>query len=86
MGGWKTWLGILIGLMFVIWCISGIVLMYAGIPHITAGERLYRLPALDLSTVSVTPAQVVAPSTAPNAMPACKERSCIWRMMTRRPA
>ena len=43
------WLGILVGLMFVAWCVSGFVLMYAGIPHIHAGERLDRLPPLDLS-------------------------------------
>ena len=53
------WLGILIGLMFVIWCISGIVLLYAGIPHITAGERLYRLPVLDASTINVSPQQAL---------------------------
>lgn len=54
------WLGILVGLMFVIWSLSGIILMYAGIPHMTAGERLHRLPALDLETVAVTPAEALA--------------------------
>lgn len=54
------WLGILIGLMFVFWCLSGVVLMYAGIPHISAGERLHRLPALDLDAVRVSPAQALA--------------------------
>ncbi len=54
------WLGILVGLMFLIWSLSGIVLMYAGIPHMTAGERLHRLPALDLSTVKVTPAEALS--------------------------
>jgi hypothetical protein len=53
------WLGILVGLMFVIWSLSGIVLMYAGIPHMTAGERLHRLPALDLSEVKISPAQAL---------------------------
>ncbi len=53
------WLGIVIGLMFVAWCISGFVLMYAGIPHMTAGERLDRLPPLDLSTATVTPQQAL---------------------------
>ena len=50
------WLGIVVGLVFVAWCVSGVVLMYYGVPHLTAGERLMRLPALDLSTVRVTPA------------------------------
>ena len=54
------WLGILVGLMFVVWSLSGIILMYAGIPHMNAGERLHRLPALDLSTVRVTPAEALA--------------------------
>lgn len=53
------WLGILVGLMFVAWCISGFVLMYAGIPHINAGERLDRLPPLDLSTANITPQQAL---------------------------
>ncbi len=51
------WLGIVVGVVFVAWCVSGIVLMYAGVPHLTAGERLMRLPALDLSTIRVTPAE-----------------------------
>ena len=51
------WLGIVVGVVFVAWCVSGVVLMYYGVPHLTAGERLMRLPALDLSTVRVTPAE-----------------------------
>ena len=54
------WLGILIGVLFVTWCVSGIVLMYYGIPTLKAGERLMRLPALDLSTVQLTPAEAFA--------------------------
>ena len=30
--------------------------MYYGVPHLTAGERLMRLPPLDLSSIAVTPA------------------------------
>ena len=51
------WLGIGIGVMSVVWFISGIVLVYYGMPHITAGERLFRMPPLDLSSVAVTPAE-----------------------------
>ena len=54
------WLGIVVGLVFVAWCVSGVVLMYYGVPHLTAGERLMRLPALDLSTVRVAPADAAA--------------------------
>jgi PepSY-associated TM region len=65
--GWRfsliffhRWLGIAVGLMFIVWTVSGVILMYYGIPHQTAGERLARLPPLDLSTVTVTPAQALA--------------------------
>ena len=54
------WLGIVVGLVFVAWCVSGVVLMYYGVPHLTAGERLMRLPVLDLSTVRVSPSQAAA--------------------------
>jgi hypothetical protein len=51
------WLGIAIGVVFIAWCVSGIVLMYYGVPHLSAGERLMRLRPLDLSTIAVTPAE-----------------------------
>ena len=54
------WLGIVVGLVFVAWCVSGVVLMYYGVPHLTAGERLMRLPVLDLSTVRVSPCAAAA--------------------------
>ena len=54
------WLGIGVGVVFVAWCISGIVLMYYGVPHLTAGERLMRLPPLDLSTVRVSPGEAAS--------------------------
>ncbi len=54
------WLGIIVGVVFVAWCVSGVVLMYYGVPHLTAGERLMRLPVLDLSTIRVTPAEAAA--------------------------
>lgn len=53
------WLGIAIGLMFVLWTISGVVLMYYGIPHHTAGERLSRLPPLSLDTATISPQQAL---------------------------
>ena len=51
------WLGIVLGIVFLAWCVSGVVLMYYGVPHLTAGERLMRLPPLDLSAIRVTPAE-----------------------------
>jgi hypothetical protein len=53
------WLGIALGIFFVLWCISGFVLMYYGIPTLKAGERLMRLPPLDLSTVRISPTEAV---------------------------
>ncbi len=54
------WLGILVGLMFIIWTISGVILMYYGIPHYTAGERLAHMPPLDMSTATLTPQEALA--------------------------
>ena len=51
------WTGIVIGLMFVAWVVSGIVLLYWGLPHLTAGERLSRLPPLDLAAIRISPAE-----------------------------
>jgi len=59
------WLGIGVGAVFVTWCVSGVILMYAGVPHLAAGERLMRLPPLDLSTIRVTPAEAAASFTDP---------------------
>ena len=47
------WLGIAGSLLFVVWFVSGIVLMYAGMPALTPEERLSRLPVLDLSQARV---------------------------------
>lgn len=47
------WLGIAGSLLFMAWFVSGIVLMYAGMPSLTAEERFARLPELDLSSARV---------------------------------
>lgn len=59
------WLGIVLGAVFVAWCVSGIVLMYYGVPHLTAGERLMRLPVLDLSSARISPEEAAAHLTEP---------------------
>ena len=60
---WKTffiylhrWTGIVFGLVFVVWFISGVAIMYVGLPHLSTRERLGHMPALDLSTATLTPA------------------------------
>jgi hypothetical protein len=59
---WKTlfiyvhrWTGIVFGLIFVVWFISGVAMMYVGMPHLSEKERLGHLVPLDLSTVRVSP-------------------------------
>ena len=49
------WLGIVGGLLFVTWFVSGIVLMYAGMPSLSESERLRHLPPLDLARIAVAP-------------------------------
>lgn len=49
------WLGIVGGLLFVAWFVSGVVMMYARMPGMAPEERLARAPALDLSTATVSP-------------------------------
>lgn len=57
------WLGIAGGLVFLVWFASGIVMMYARMPRLTAEERLLRLAPLDLSRLRVNFAGSVSPAT-----------------------
>jgi hypothetical protein len=49
------WLGIACGVLFVIWFVSGIVMMYARMPALENSERLARLPAIDPGSIRVSP-------------------------------
>ena len=50
------YLGIPLSLVFVVWFVSGIVMMYTGgMPELTPQLRLNRLPALDISRINLTP-------------------------------
>ena len=51
------WLGILGSLLFLAWFVSGIVLMYAGMPTLSPAERLDRLSSIKLSAARLTPAE-----------------------------
>lgn len=64
MGGHQTarvlvythrWLGIVSGVLFVLWFASGIVMIYARMPELDPLERLARLPAINPATVRVMP-------------------------------
>jgi uncharacterized membrane protein len=50
------WLGIGGCLLFVMWFVSGVVMMYVGYPTLTEGERLAGLRALDVGQARVSPA------------------------------
>jgi hypothetical protein len=59
--GWRgpvvythRWLGIVFGVLFILWFVSGIVMMYAGMPALEPQERLARLPRLDFSSARVS--------------------------------
>jgi len=49
------WLGIACGLLFAMWFVTGIVMMYAPMPSLSGLERGSRLPALDVSSLSLGP-------------------------------
>lgn len=49
------WLGIVSGILFVIWFVSGIVMMYARMPALETSERLSRLPAISPESIRVAP-------------------------------
>jgi hypothetical protein len=51
------WLGIAGGLLFAPWFISGIVMMYARMPDLAEEERVARAEVLDLSAISISPAE-----------------------------
>lgn len=53
------WLGIAGGCLFVSWFVSGIVLIYVGMPILTDEERLSRLPDIDLSEVGIDVTEAV---------------------------
>ena len=54
------WLGIAGCVLFIAWFFSGIVMMYARMPTLAAEERLARATPLDLSAVTITPADAAA--------------------------
>jgi len=55
------YVGIPMSVVFIVWFVSGIVMIYAGgMPTVTQDERLRRLPSLDLDAIRVPPAAAVA--------------------------
>jgi hypothetical protein len=54
------WLGVALCLLFIVWFPSGIGMMYWDFPAITPADRLARSPALDGSTIALSPSQAFA--------------------------
>lgn len=49
------WLGIVLSALFIVWFLSGVVMMYARMPALDAVERLARLPAIRPDSIRVPP-------------------------------
>jgi hypothetical protein len=54
------WLGVALCLFFLIWFPSGIGMIYWGFPEVAADDRLERSPALDRSSIRLSPAEAMA--------------------------
>ncbi|MEO7133779.1 MAG: hypothetical protein ABI024_06120, partial [Vicinamibacterales bacterium] len=49
------WLGIVSGVLFIVWFVSGIVMIYARMPELDPQQRLTRLPAITAASIRVMP-------------------------------
>src|SRR5882672_1181518 len=54
------WLGVSLCLVFLLWFPSGIGMMYWDYPSVGPAERVDRSPALDASSIHVSPSQATA--------------------------
>jgi hypothetical protein len=54
------WLGVMLGALFFLWYLSGIGMMYWGMPAISARDRLERWPALEPARVVLSPQEAAA--------------------------
>jgi PepSY-associated transmembrane protein len=54
------WLGVALSVIFMIWFVSGIVMMYWSFPGVTARDRLERAMRLDAAQIRVSPEQAAA--------------------------
>lgn len=54
------WLGVALCAIFLLWFPSGIGMMYWDFPSVSPGDRLERAPALDPSTLRLSPAEAAA--------------------------
>ena len=54
------WTGVAFCLLFLFWFCSGVVMMYSDYPMVSGADRLAHLPALDNSTIRLTPNEAFA--------------------------
>ena len=54
------WLGVALSAIFLLWFVSGIVMMYWTYPTVSARDRLERAPRLDPAQIRVSPEQAAA--------------------------
>lgn len=54
------WLGVALSVIFLIWFVSGIVMMYWSYPEVSDGDRLRHAPVLDPARVAISPEQAFA--------------------------
>ena len=58
------YLGVGVGLLMLVWCLSGFVMMYQGYPRLTETERLQGLQGLDLSGCCVAATEALGDGEA----------------------
>src|SRR5687768_3238708 len=54
------WMGVALSIIFMLWFVSGIVMMYWTYPEVSAADRIERLPALDPARITVSAEQAYA--------------------------
>lgn len=54
------WVGVVLSVIFLLWFVSGIVMMYWTYPEVTEQDRLERAPVVDPSRITVSPEQAFA--------------------------
>src|ERR1043165_6361734 len=59
------WMGVALSVLFLVWFVSGVVLMYWDFPSVGAEDRLTHAGALDVSRVRLSAAEALAVSSPP---------------------
>ena len=49
------WMGVLFGIVFITWFVSGVAFMYVGMPQLSVTERLGHMKPVDPSAIHVSP-------------------------------